>query len=80
MIAQFGALGIVEPRPGVINDPDFPEVIFVESLGASRLKAAAMQINRFLAAPPRPLTRFEVAGWANEDQYEEFRSIRVRHR
>jgi hypothetical protein len=80
MIAQFGALGIVEPRPGVINDPDFPEVTFFESLGASRLRAAAMQISSFLAAPPRPLTRFEVAGWVNEDQYEEFRSIRVRHR
>jgi len=80
MIKQFGALGIVEPRPGVRNDPDFPELMFVETLGASRLKAAAMQISRFLAAPARPLTRVERAGWANEAQYEEFRNIRVRHR
>jgi hypothetical protein len=80
MIAHFGALGLVEARPGIQNDPDFPEVIFVESLVGSRLKAAAMQISGFLAAPPRPLTRFEVAGWADEQQYEDFRSIRVRNR
>jgi hypothetical protein len=80
MIAQFGALGIVEARPGVKNDPDFPEVMFVESLAASPLKAAAMQASRLLAAPPHPLTRVELAGWASEEQYLEFRSIRVRHR
>jgi L-Lysine epsilon oxidase N-terminal/L-lysine epsilon oxidase C-terminal domain len=80
MIAHFGALGVVQARPGIKNDPDFPEVIFVESLGASRLRQAAMRISGFLAAPPRPLTRFEAAGWANEEQYEEFRNIRVRHR
>jgi len=80
MIAHFGAMGIVERRPGVKDDPDFPEVMFVESLAASHLKAAAMQVSRLLAAPPQPLSRAEVAGWANEEQYREFRSIRVRHR
>ena len=44
-----------------------------------KLKAAAMQISRLMAAPPRPLTRFERAGWADEAQYHEFRRIRVRH-
>jgi len=80
MIAHFGALGIVEQRPGVRDDPDFPEVMFVETLGASRLKAAAMQISRMLAAPERPPSRVELAGWASDEQYREFRSIRVRHR
>jgi hypothetical protein len=80
MIAQFGALGIVEARPGMKNDPDFPGVMFVETLGASRLRATAMQVSRALAAPPQPLTRAEVAGWADEEQYRQFRSIRVRHR
>jgi hypothetical protein len=80
MIAEFGALGVVEARPGVQHDIDFPEVMFVETLGASHLRAAAMQMSGFLAAPLRPLTRFEIAGWASEEQYEEFRSIRVRHR
>jgi L-Lysine epsilon oxidase N-terminal/L-lysine epsilon oxidase C-terminal domain len=80
MIKEFGALGIVEARPGVNDDPDFPEVIFVESLAASRLKAAAMEVSRLKAAPPQPLTRVEQAGWANEEQYHEFRRIRIRHR
>jgi hypothetical protein len=80
MIREFGAMGIVEARPGVKNDPDFPEVMFVESLAASRLRTAAMHASRLLAAPPRPLTRAEQAGWASEEQYHEFRRIRVRHR
>lgn len=79
MIAHFGALGVVVPRPGVKNDPDFPEVMLVESLAASELKETAMRVSRFLAEPPRPLTRAEVAGWASEEQHREFRSIRVRH-
>ena len=79
MIAHFGAMGIVEARPGVNNDPDFPEVMFVESLGASHLKAQAMQASAFLAAPARPLTRIERAGWSSEEQFQEFRRVRVRH-
>ena len=80
MIAEFAAMGIVEARVGIANDPDFPAVILVESLAASPLKAAAMRISDFLAAPPRPLTRTELAGWESEEQHEEFRRIRVRHR
>ena len=79
MIKEFGSLGIVEPRPGIKNDPDFPEVIFVESLAASRLKTTAMRVSRMLAAPARPLSRAEQAGWASEEQLAEFRNIRVRH-
>ena len=79
MVAHFGALGVVVPRPGLKNDPDFPEVILVELLFASELKERAMEVSRFLADPPRPLTRAEIAGWASEEQHREFRSIRVRH-
>ncbi len=75
---EFGAMGIVEARPGVQNDPDFPEVMFVETLGASHLKAVAMEVSRFLAAPARPLTRIERAGWSSEEQFREFRRVRVR--
>jgi hypothetical protein len=78
MIAEFGALGIVEARPGVKGDPDFPETMFVESLAASHLKQAAMTISRFRAAPPRPLTRTERAGWSSEEQFRAFRRVRVR--
>ena len=78
MIAEFGALGIVEARPGVKGDPDFPETMFVELLAASRLKQAAMRIHGLRSAPPRPLTRVERAGWSSEEQFHEFRRIRVR--
>jgi hypothetical protein len=78
MITEFGALGIVEARPGPKDDPDFPETIFVETLGASHLKAVAMSVSRMMAAPPRPLTRIERAGWSSEEQFREFRRIRVR--
>ncbi len=80
MIAHFGAMGIVEARPGVKDDPDFPEVIYVESLAGSRLKTKAVQVMRLLAEQPAPLTRTQRAGWESEEQLEEFRSIRVRHR
>lgn len=78
MIAHFGAMGIVEARPGPKNDPDFPEVIYVETLQASHLKEAAMQVSRMLAAPPRPLSRIERAGWSSEEQFHAFRRVRVR--
>ena len=52
MIAHFGAMGIVEARPGVKNDPDFPAVIYVESLAGSRLKKLALTTSRMLAAQP----------------------------
>lgn len=78
MIAEFGALGIVEPRPGVKDDPDLPETMFVESLAGSHLKQAAMQVSALRAAPPRPLTRIERAGWSSEEQFREFRRVRVR--
>jgi hypothetical protein len=78
MIAEFGAMGIVETRPGVTNDSDFPEIMFVESLAASRLKATAMRLSQFLAAPPRPLSRIEQAGWSSETQFQEFRRVRIR--
>jgi L-lysine epsilon oxidase C-terminal domain len=78
MIAEFGALGIVEPRRGVKGDPDFPETMFVESLAASHLRTVAMEVSRLLATPPRPLTRIERAGWSSDEQFREFRRVRVR--
>jgi len=79
MIAHFGAMGIVEARPGVKDDPDFPEVIYVESLAGSHLKTKAVEAVRLLAARTAPLTRTQRAGWESEEQLEEFRSIRVRN-
>lgn len=79
MIREFGALGIVEAKPGPANDPDFPETMFVETFGASHLKKLAMDANRALRTPSHRLSRIEQAGWSSEEQYREFRRIRLRY-
>ena len=80
MIAEFGALGIVEARPGVKDDPGFPRDDVRGIAGRQPSEAAAMQIQPLLAAPPQPLTRIERAGWSSEEQFRDFRRIRVRQR
>jgi hypothetical protein len=77
MIAQFGELGIVEARPGIADDPDFPEIIHVETLAAGKLKKGALKATALLAELDRPLTPLEKAGWASHEQFEAFRSVRV---
>ncbi len=79
MVAHFGMLGIVEARPGVKNDKDFPEVIYVETIAARPIKERALLASRKLKALERPLTRVELAGWTSEEQFRAFRSVRVRH-
>lgn len=78
MIKQFGELGIVEARPGLKGDPDFPEQIYVESLAAGHMKTMAMEAVRALTDTPRPLTNLEKAGWESQEQLDEFRAARVR--
>jgi hypothetical protein len=78
MVVQFGAMGVVEARPGFKGDPDFPETIYVESLVGSKIRARsleALRLVRALPGPPSPVIR---AGWQSEEQFEEFRRIRVR--
>lgn len=75
MVAHFHDMGIVEARPGFKDDPDFPEVLFVESLPAARL--------RMLAATVKPTaggTLVEQAGWEDEAHLEAWRRVRVRPR
>jgi len=78
MIAHFGAMGMVEARKGVDNDPDFPPVIYVETLGASVLAAEARAAAGRLP-PVGEGDRFQRAGYASEAQYRAFRAVRVRH-
>ncbi|MFZ0272634.1 MAG: LodA/GoxA family CTQ-dependent oxidase [Acidobacteriaceae bacterium] len=80
MVAHFGSLGVVEPRLGFKDDPDFPETIYVESLAGSRLRVEAMKAADLIATLDRPQTRLEQAGWESQEQLEEFRSVRIRHR
>lgn len=79
MIKDFGKLGIVEVRPGLTDDPDFPEYFYVETLAAETIKQAAAKAGAALHAVKRPLTALEKAGWASREQFETFRSVRVRH-
>ncbi len=81
MIATFGALGIVEARPGLKDDPDIPEVIFVESLPeetAQKVKAKANALLKAVSRGERPerRSRVEQAGWESAEQLEEFRRAR----
>jgi len=80
MVAQFGAMGVVEERPGLKNDPDFPAVFYVESLAGSKLEAIAMEAARLVATLPRPISLAQRAGWENQEQLEEFRRMRIRYR
>ena len=80
MVAQFGAMGVVEERPGLKNDLDFPAVFYVESLAGSQLKAIAMEAARLVATLPRPISLAQRAGWENQEQLEEFRRMRIRYR
>jgi hypothetical protein len=34
MVHNFGAMGVLEPRPGIPGDPEFPDTMYVESLPA----------------------------------------------
>jgi hypothetical protein len=82
MIAHFGAMGLIESRPGFPDDPDFPRIIFVESVSAQKLGAlfavAKQAEERTEAAGPTD--RITQAGWESEEQLEAFRTIRVRER
>ena len=80
MISQFGQMGIVEVRPGVANDPDFPQFIFVETLAAGEVKEAAARATALLAGLQRPLTNLEKAGWASHEQFLAFHAVRVQRR
>lgn len=80
MIAGFGAMGIVEARPGITNDPDFPAVIFVESLATPPVTAAPVLLGATSAGPDAgtarvSTTRLEEAGWESAEQLQEFLSI-----
>ncbi len=82
MIANFGNMGIVESRPGVENDPDFPAVMMVESLPGEMKQMLAAKASARLGAAlrgeaPEPESRLEQAGWESTEQLEEFRRIRV---
>lgn len=77
MVAEFGKMGIIEPRPGVENDPDFPPVIFVESLTVERLEELGVKFAALSEEEPSSLPlHMQRAGWESMEQLEEFRQIK----
>ncbi len=77
MIAEFGSMGIVEARTGPVDDPDFPAVLFVESLPAEEMPMLGAEAE---AAPAprrerRRRSRLEEAGWESQEQLDEFLSV-----
>lgn len=77
MIADFAKQGIVEARPGVKNDPDFPETIYVEDNTYTEMP------DRLTKALSSPATRardaqLEESGWSDEDYRQDV--IRLRQR
>lgn len=82
MVAHFGSMGLLEIREGIADDPDFPPRMLVETLPPEppeKLLAAARLSEERLAAA-EPSDRVTLAGWESAEQFEEFRSIRVRSR
>jgi hypothetical protein len=82
MVADFGKMPVVEARPGVKGDPVFPETLFVATFSAEKIADLQAHAARLMAAakPRAPLNRFQLAGWENEEQMLEARSVRIRFR
>ncbi|MCB0418262.1 MAG: LodA/GoxA family CTQ-dependent oxidase [Bdellovibrionales bacterium] len=75
MVREFDKMGVIEARPGVRDDADFPAILFVETLPPELAKAfeAAVPKTRNPNEKPKP---FEVAGWESAEQLEAFRKAR----
>jgi len=81
MIAGFGAQGIVEARPGVVDDPDFPSVIYVENVTNEQLKKfvtlAKMAKKSTIGSRQAVL---EESGWTDEQHLQDAVNLRARKR
>jgi L-Lysine epsilon oxidase N-terminal/L-lysine epsilon oxidase C-terminal domain len=75
MVANFADMGVVEARKGLPFDPDFPAMIYVESIPPKRVEALRDQARLLKAAPATSAQR---AGWEDEEQMASFTAIRVR--
>jgi hypothetical protein len=82
MVAHFADMGVVEAREGIPYDPDFPAVIYVESIASRRVEAlqAHAAMLPLAAAPPAPPTPAQLAGWESEAHRDAFAAVRIRFR
>lgn len=77
-VNDFANLGVIEARPGIKNDKDFPAVMLVESLGPIPVQAGQSREGGNVAAGQEKTINDPVrkAGWESMEQLEEFRRIR----
>jgi hypothetical protein len=81
MVADFAHMGVVEARPGIPFDPDFPAVIWVESIPAHRVEALRAHAAALMAERrPGPPTEAQLAGWESEAHRDAFAAVRLRFR
>ncbi len=81
MVADFADMGVVEGRPSIPFDPDFPAVIWVESIPAHRVEALRAHAVALMAeGPPGPPTEAQLAGWESEAHRDAFAAVRLRFR
>lgn len=78
MIAHFAQMGVVEARKGILYDPDFPPVIYVESIPPHRVEA--LQKHAHLLQRSGPLSAAQRAGWNDEEHMHMFSEVRIRFR
>lgn len=81
MVMHFADMGVVEARDGIPFDPDFPAMIYVESIPLRRVEALRVHAAALLAAGPSgPPTPAQLAGWENEAHRDAFAAVRIRFR
>jgi L-Lysine epsilon oxidase N-terminal/L-lysine epsilon oxidase C-terminal domain len=81
MVAHFADMGVVEARDGIQFDPDFPAIIYVESIPPRRVEALRVHVTTLLAAErPAPPTPAQLAGWESEAHRDAFTRVRIRFR
>lgn len=81
MVREFGQMGVIEARPGIPDDQDFPAIMFVESLvDRDKMRNGQTATAPSLETAVNPESPAEQAGWKNEEELEEFRNIRFRRK
>jgi len=78
MVDGFAAMGVIEARPGVAFDPDFPPVIYVESIPEHRRNALRARVQQLTADAGEPPTPVQAAGWVDEQHLAAFAAVRLR--
>ena len=79
MVEKFSEIGVVEMRPGIGSDPDFPPMMFVESLTTNKPTFEAPVADKAFparVAAAEKKTPWEKAGWDSQEQLDAFRKMR----